>query len=562
MESNSFGDPPTNSKAFDLFAVIHALLKSPWGKDLKLVQLGPGAAVMESKKGTAFILLSGAEADLEPRLIEAARVAGASKGAVAIIGGPRSLQNFILDCRVSFTKRSLKVYHLRSFDELIVSPESSSGETPFGEALRAARALSDRERTQTFDTIKIHLEAAQIDRHERKQFQDSLEGRTPYATYGLLGTIGVMFALQNYFGLNNALSMGALSVAEVEQGEWWRLISVGFLHGSFLHALMNSFVLYILGTQLERVLGTRRFILLYTFALVGGSLGSLTHLGDHHSVGASGAVWGLLAAQASLAYGMPAILPSTLAKRMRSVAVQNLAINVFISFQANIDWAAHLGGGLAGGLLLASGALSAGLKKPSEVVEKAQGKQTQALPSAPWLSGAAMLCGLTLLSGIILAQANGKPWNLMGPVVMKRFFVAPVGLSVSLPQRASKQIEKEEKSGEYGVTFGNSGADMSFGRVVFFKQDGLETPERRVAVIQEILPQLVQPEEASTLSTPHEVRIHGQGIAQVKYAYPGGATLDIALLPLAGVLVRSEIFCREQDHPQCPTQKQVLDPLF
>jgi len=81
--------------------------------------------------------------------------------------------------------------------------------------------------------------------------------------------------------------------------EWWRLLSVGFVHGGIIHVGMNMFVLSMIGPQLERLLGPARFLMLYVAALLAGSLGVLVVSPQSPTVGASGAIFGLLGAAAA-----------------------------------------------------------------------------------------------------------------------------------------------------------------------------------------------------------------------------------------------------------------------
>src|SRR5215207_4030358 len=81
-------------------------------------------------------------------------------------------------------------------------------------------------------------------------------------------------------------------------GEWWRLVTGGFLHAGFLHILFNMYLLWVLGNLLEPTLGTPRFAALYGTALLWGSFGALLLTPDARTVGASGAVFGLMGAAA------------------------------------------------------------------------------------------------------------------------------------------------------------------------------------------------------------------------------------------------------------------------
>jgi membrane associated rhomboid family serine protease len=89
---------------------------------------------------------------------------------------------------------------------------------------------------------------------------------------------------------------GALYGPKVADGEWYRLITAGFLHVSFWHILLNMVALYILGSLLEPGIGTPRFLAVYFVSLLAGSFGALLLDPNAFTVGASGAVFGLMTA--------------------------------------------------------------------------------------------------------------------------------------------------------------------------------------------------------------------------------------------------------------------------
>jgi membrane associated rhomboid family serine protease len=87
-----------------------------------------------------------------------------------------------------------------------------------------------------------------------------------------------------------------LDLIGVANGEWWRIFSSGFLHANLIHIGFNCFVLYQLGQLMEPVLGRLRFVEVYVVALLSGSLGVLILEPNHFTVGASGAVFGMMGA--------------------------------------------------------------------------------------------------------------------------------------------------------------------------------------------------------------------------------------------------------------------------
>ncbi len=142
----------------------------------------------------------------------------------------------------------------------------------------------------------------------------------------------------------NDFSLRGVSVAD---GEWYRLVTGGFLHASLIHIGFNMLLLFFLGRLLEPALGTPRFIALYFASLLAGSFGALI-LSDPFvtTVGASGAVFGLAGATFVIARG----------RGMDAIASEIgflIVFNLVISFTAaHISVGGHLGG-LVGGVVCA-----------------------------------------------------------------------------------------------------------------------------------------------------------------------------------------------------------------
>jgi membrane associated rhomboid family serine protease len=140
--------------------------------------------------------------------------------------------------------------------------------------------------------------------------------------------------------------MGGLFGPAVAAGDWWRLISSGFVHVSLIHIGFNMVLLYFLGRLLEPALGTPRFVVLYFAALLAGSFGVMVLDPNTVSAGASGAIFGLAGATFVIARGrgMDAI-----AGEIGFLIVFNL---IFTFAAADISIGAHIGG-LIGGVICA-----------------------------------------------------------------------------------------------------------------------------------------------------------------------------------------------------------------
>jgi membrane associated rhomboid family serine protease len=127
----------------------------------------------------------------------------------------------------------------------------------------------------------------------------------PTLTYILIGICVVLQigeslsgagALSGGLGGSEIFRKGALFGPAVADGEVWRVLTAGFLHAGFFHLLLNMYALYILGTLLEPGIGHVRFGIIYFVSLLCGSFGALLVTPDSLTVGASGAVFGLMGA--------------------------------------------------------------------------------------------------------------------------------------------------------------------------------------------------------------------------------------------------------------------------
>jgi membrane associated rhomboid family serine protease len=134
----------------------------------------------------------------------------------------------------------------------------------------------------------------------------------------------------------------ALAQRSIDLGEWYRLISSGFLHFGLLHIGMNMFLLWQLGVLLEPALGRGRFTLLYFVSMLGGAVGALVLSPNALTGGASGAVFGLMAA-ASVGLQQRGVNP------FKTGIGATLVLNLLITFTIpGISVGGHLGGAIMG----------------------------------------------------------------------------------------------------------------------------------------------------------------------------------------------------------------------
>jgi membrane associated rhomboid family serine protease len=180
--------------------------------------------------------------------------------------------------------------------------------------------------------------------------------KVPRVTYALIAVNVVAFLTeQGQFSLLGAnihgtvINEGVLYRAGIAEGhQYWRLITSAFLHENFLHIGFNMYLLYLLGMMLEPAIGSVRFFVIYSTALLAGSFGALFATASP-SLGASGAIFGLMGA-------------AVVELRARRISVMEsgigglIVLNLILSFSlANISVGAHIGGligGAAAGLAI------------------------------------------------------------------------------------------------------------------------------------------------------------------------------------------------------------------
>jgi membrane associated rhomboid family serine protease len=150
----------------------------------------------------------------------------------------------------------------------------------------------------------VGMRCPECSREKTRVVRRAYAGGEPIATYTLIGmnvlaflaTLASGSSVTGSVGGNSVLEKAALNGPKIADGEWWRIITSGFMHYGFLHLLFNMYALYILGTLLEPAVGRVRFVLIYFVALISGSVGALILDPNSFTAGASGAVFGLMSA--------------------------------------------------------------------------------------------------------------------------------------------------------------------------------------------------------------------------------------------------------------------------
>ena len=198
----------------------------------------------------------------------------------------------------------------------------------------------------SFDTfIKITSDINQKSEEKEKRFENIFAPKKIVITKVLI-IINVLLFILTLLDVNlfNKLILDAIGV---RNGEVYRLLTSIFMHGSIYHLVVNMYSLYFLGKELETFLGKTKFIIIYLISGLTGSLLSCI-LTNSYSLGASGAIFGLLGSLLYFGMHYRLYLGSVLVKQIVPIIVLNLLIGFTFS---GIDNAAHIGG-LIGGIFI------------------------------------------------------------------------------------------------------------------------------------------------------------------------------------------------------------------
>jgi rhomboid protease GluP len=206
---------------------------------------------------------------------------------------------------------------------------------------------------QEQDPEILQFQVAQLMQEKKQQQQNILNYARPVFTMLFLAVQVLMFGLLEFFGgSTNTITLikfGAKYNPLIVQGEWWRFFTPIFLHIGFLHLLMNTVALYVIGSQVEKIVGNLRFLFIYLFA---GFLGSTVSFvfSAGVSAGASGAIFGCFGALLYIGFTYSKLFSKAMIQSTLTLIGINL---VFGLLTPGIDNGGHIGG-LIGGFLAAA----------------------------------------------------------------------------------------------------------------------------------------------------------------------------------------------------------------
>lgn len=183
---------------------------------------------------------------------------------------------------------------------------------------------------------------------ENRKYEEVFKPKKIVVTYVLIALCTLVYILQILFP--SLTTLGAVNGSLVRSGQVYRLVTGMFMHGSIWHLLCNMYSLYVIGCATENYFGKKKFLLIYFVSGIIGSMFSCI-FNTGWSLGASGAIFGLMGALCYFGYYYRLYMGKALYSEIIPVIVLNLALSLIVS---NIDFYAHIGG-LIGGVFITMG---------------------------------------------------------------------------------------------------------------------------------------------------------------------------------------------------------------
>jgi rhomboid protease GluP len=180
--------------------------------------------------------------------------------------------------------------------------------------------------------------------------------RRAVIAYSLFALNFIVFALMSLAGGSESqetlYAFGAKFNDAINNGEIWRFVTPIFIHIGLLHLAFNSYALWIIGPQVEKLYGGPRFLLLYILTGIAGVAASYSYHPSIPSAGASGAIFGLFGVLLVFSFKYRKVVPTFFSQALGKGILLTVGINLVIGFMIPmVDVSAHMGGLIAGGLL-------------------------------------------------------------------------------------------------------------------------------------------------------------------------------------------------------------------
>ena len=214
---------------------------------------------------------------------------------------------------------------------------------------------------------KITSDINEHNKQDAKKINASFKNKFPMITYWLIAVNVILYVIPILFGqYNDLINNYSVWGPAIREGQYYRLLTGIFLHGGILHLLFNCYALYVIGSQVENFLGRIKFAIIYLVAGISGALFSVIFGGNFASIGASGAIFGLMGALVYFGYHYRVYLGTVI----KSQIIPLIVLNLLLGFcMPGIDNFAHIGG-LIGGTLMS---IALGVKDKSSWFERMNG---------------------------------------------------------------------------------------------------------------------------------------------------------------------------------------------
>ena len=215
--------------------------------------------------------------------------------------------------------------------------------------------------------MKITKDINKHNQEDSKKVEKVFKPKFPTVTYAILAINIIVFIIPLLYGQSETMvAQFCVHGPSIRYGHYYRLFTGIFLHGSIFHLIFNSYALYVIGSQIESFLGKFKFLIIYLAGGLMGSLFSITFNGNVASIGASGAIFGLMGALVYFGYHYRVYLGNVIKSQIIPLIVFNLVLGFVMS---GVDNSAHIGG-LIGGTLAT---ISLGIKDKSTNFERMNG---------------------------------------------------------------------------------------------------------------------------------------------------------------------------------------------
>ena len=214
---------------------------------------------------------------------------------------------------------------------------------------------------------KITNDINNHNKEDASRLEKLFKNKGPYITYFLIAVNIILYLVPNLLGqfkpiVNDFCTHGP----SIRYGQYYRLFTGMFLHANIFHLFFNCYALYIIGSQIENFLGRFKYVLIYIFSGIIGALFSISFNGPVASIGASGAIFGLMGALLYFGYHYRVFLGNVLKSQIIPLIIFNLVLGFILR---GVDNFAHIGG-LIGGCMIT---MALGIKDKSTTFEKVNG---------------------------------------------------------------------------------------------------------------------------------------------------------------------------------------------